>query len=218
MAQILIVTGVVAALLIFLSWWLTRGLTAGAPSKRQNFAEVLVELTEKGVIDIVGPHGKEYAAYIGTLFFYILFLNLFGLVPGFLAPTSSLSTTAALAIVTFFYVQWKGIKALGVKDYSLHFVGEPLWLAPLMFPLHIIGELAKPLSLALRLFGNIYGKDMVIIILLWFSVDLFMGFVPLQLPIIFLGVLVSALQALVFAMLSCIYLALITVHHGDDHH
>lgn len=216
--QIFLTTVVIVILMVILARRLTRSITADTPSKNQNFAEFLYEAWENIVIDIVGPHGREYVPYVATLFFYILFLNLFGLIPGFLAPTSALTTTAALAITTFFYVQWKGIKALGIGHYLMHYVGEPKWLGPLNVPIHVIGELAKPLSLALRLFGNIYGKDTVLIIFLWFSVDLLMGLVPLQLPIVVLGILVSAIQALIFAMLTCIYLAMITAHHAEEEH
>jgi F-type H+-transporting ATPase subunit a len=143
------------------------------------------------------------------------------------APTSSFATTIALGICTFFYVQYNAIKDGGLKNWVMHLVGQPLWMAPLMFPLHVMGELIKPISLASRLFGNIFGEDkllaaflgmgMMIIAALAHTPHPIVG-VPLHLPFFFLALLTSTIQALVFSLLAAIYIVLLLPHdEGHEH-
>jgi len=185
------------------------------PRGLQNFLEMIVEGLSNFVCGILGEEGKKYVPFLGTLFIYILCMNLFGLVPGMKSPSSSINTTAALAITVFVYVQYTGIRKLGVIGYLDHFAGRPrdiigIALVPLMFPLHIISELAKPLSLSVRLFGNILGEDVLIAVFVGLGVGIvaFMNLplgVPIHFPFVFLAMLTSAVQALVFAALSTIY-------------
>ncbi len=192
------------------------------PRGLQNFMEMVIEGLNNFVCGILGKEGSNYVPFLGTLFIYILCMNLFGLVPGMKSPSSSINTTAALAITVFAYVQYTGVRKLGILGYLDHFAGNPrdpvgIALVPLMFPLHIISELAKPLSLSLRLFGNILGEDVLIAVFIGLGVTtvaflhLPVG-IPLQFPFIFLAMLTSVVQALVFASLSTIYFLMMLPH------
>ena len=168
---------------------------------------------------VIGEEGPRYAPLLGTYFTFILTMNLLGLVPGFLSPTASLSTTATLALSVFVFVQYFGVRAHGLAGYARHFIGDPWWLAPLNIPIHVVGELARPLSLALRLRGNIFGEDMAILIFIGLSaalVPLLHVPLPLQLPMLAFGVFGSVVQALVFTMLSAVYIGG-AVAHQEGH-
>lgn len=196
------------------------------PGPFQNAIEFLVEGFYDFFSSILGrENARRYTPFLGTLFFYILFMNWIGLVPLGHSPSTSWSTTAALAIIVFLYVQFIGIQKNGILGYLDHFAGQPRdaigWgMVILMFPLHIIGELAKPLSLSLRLFGNITGEDVLIAVFVGLGIAS-LSFInspvglPLQTPFILLGLLLSAVQALVFTLLSTIYILLMLPH--DEH-
>lgn len=169
------------------------------PKKGQNVFEVIVGGLENFMVDITGPEGRFFFPFIATVFLYILTCNLIGLVPGFFSPTANLNTTLSLAICTFLLTHFIGIKFHGPK-YIKQFMGPVWWLAPLMFPIELIGHLARVMSLSIRLFGNIFGKEMVLSILFMLA-----GLYLAPLPILFLGILVSFIQALVFMLLSIIY-------------
>ncbi len=169
------------------------------PKKGQNFFEVIIETLENFMVEITGPEGKFFFPFIATIFIFILAANLIGLVPGFNSPTANLNTTLSMALCTFIYTHIIGIKFHGAK-YIKHFLGPVWWLAPLMFPIEVIGHLARIMSLSVRLFGNIFGKEMVISILFMLA-----GLYLAPLPILFLGILVSFIQALVFMLLSIMY-------------
>jgi len=145
-----------------------------------------------------------------------------GMVPFFKSSTSAINTTAALAITVFLYVQYTAFRKLGPWGYLHHLMGSPkdvvTWvLAPLNLVIHLIGELAKPTSLALRLFGNVTGEDILIAAFVSLGI-MFMGMFgspigfPFHVPFIFLALLTSTIQALVFAMLSTIYFSLVMPH------
>lgn len=154
----------------------------------------------------------KYFSFIATTFLVILVCNLIGLIPGFLPPTEHLSTTLALGVFSFLYYNIKGCKEQGVLTYLAHFAG-PLWyLAILIFPIEIISNFIRPLSLALRLRSNMMGDHLVL--------SIFSGLAPLVVPIIFmiLGILVSFIQAYVFTVLSMVYISLATHHDHDEEH
>lgn len=155
----------------------------------------------------------KYYSFVATMFIVIFLSNMIGLIPGFLPPTESINTTMALGIFSFLYFNIKGCKELGTINYLKHFAG-PLWyMAILIFPIEIISTCIRPISLALRLYGNMYGDHMVL--------GTFSGLAPLLVPIVFmiLGMLVSFIQAYVFTMLSMVYVSLATAHHDHgDHH
>lgn len=195
------------------------------PGKLQNFVELLVEGMYNFIESILGKDARRYIPYLGSLFFYILLMNWIGMVPLGHSPSTSLNITASLALMTFLYAQYTGISRLGFGGYIHHLAGSPQdvvsWcMVPLMFPLHIIGELAKPFSLALRLFGNITGEDTLVAVFVGLGVAI-LAFspvgVPLQLPFYFLGLLLSTIQALVFTLLSSIYILLMLPHEEHAH-
>ncbi|MFT7621393.1 MAG: F-type H+-transporting ATPase subunit a [Myxococcota bacterium] len=161
--------------------------------------------------DMMGDkHARRFFPIIASLFFFILVSNLLGLFPGFLNATDNFNTTLALALIPFVLTHVWGVKEHGVVAYLKHFAGPMLALAPLMFIIEIISHLARPISLAIRLMGNMYGDHAVL--------GAFMGFgllfVPL--PVMVLGTIVCCVQALVFSLLSIVYIAM-AVEHADDH-
>jgi F-type H+-transporting ATPase subunit a len=178
-------------------------------------------------VGVIGPHGRKYIPLIMTVYLLILFSNLIGLV-GLGAPTAWLGFTLGLAIVVVFYVQYEGIRVNGPLGYIKHFFGPslgmkwwtglPIFIALLMFFIEVVSEVAKNFSLSLRLQGNISGEHMVsktfgdmVPLTETFSL-------PVQTPLVLLGVFVCLVQALVFTMLSCVYLSLFTSHEGDEAH
>lgn len=196
------------------------------PRGMQNVFEIIYEWLDEFVCGIMGPIGKDYIALVGTAFIYVFTLNAVGLIPGVLSPTANLHCTAGLAISIVLYVHYQAIARTGFRAWFRHLMdidNVPLGMTPLMFIIHSIGEfLAKPLSLACRLFGNIYGEDQVIINLTALGITIFQSTyipLPLQLPLMIFGIFTSAVQALVFSMLTTIYLATFLSHadHGDDH-
>ena len=199
------------------------------PGPLQNVAELAVEKLYDFVVGILGPkHGRRFFPFLATLFVYILAMNLFGLIPFMDSPTSSLNITFALGLTVFVYAQWVGIRSLGPVGYVDHLMGSPRnltgWiLVPLMLPIHVLGELAKPISLSCRLFGNIFGEDMLMVAFATLGVSMLaFAHLPIGLPMhaIFypLALLTSALQALVFTVLSTIYILLMLPHDEHEHH
>ena len=186
----------------------SRSLRLRNPSRFQAFLEFCVSSLDGFVRSIVGEHAKSLTPVIGTFFLFILTLNLFGLIPGFVSPTKDINTTVTLALFAFLLVQYYGIRIQGPKNYIKHFFGDPIWLAPIMLPIHIIGELAKPLSLSIRLFGNIFGEETVIAILVLIVTSVLGNMlIPLQFPMMLFAIFGSLIQALVFSMLVSIYIA-----------
>jgi len=178
-----------------------RGSLALVPRGTQNFLEVMVESLLKISEENIGHHwGKYFFPLIGTVGLYILVCNFMGLIPGFTAPTSNINTTASMAVPVFLATHYYGIKVHGVK-YIKHFLGPIVWLAPMMFIIEFIGHLVRPVTLSVRLFGNMIAKHMIL-----FALGLL---APLIIPvaILGLGVLVSLIQAFVFVLLTSLYLA-----------
>ncbi|MFZ0449843.1 MAG: F0F1 ATP synthase subunit A [Desulfatiglandaceae bacterium] len=169
------------------------------PGKGQNVFEVIVEGLEKFMVEITGPEGKFFFPFIATIFLFILICNLIGKIPGFASPTANYNTTLSMAILTFLYTHYIGIKCHGFK-YIKHFFGPVWWLAPLMFPIELVGHVARVMSLSIRLFGNIFGEEMVFGIVVTLA-----GLYLAPLPLLFLGLLVSFIQALVFMLLAIMY-------------
>ena len=164
----------------------------------------------------IGPTGRNYLPLIATLGIFILCGNYMCLVPGLMSPTSSINVTLGCALTTWVYYHGQGIKAQGPIGYIKHFwapPGAPLWIGFLYFPIEIISHSARVMSLSLRLFGNIFGEEMVILIL--FSLIPF--FAPL--PMMVLSLITGGLQAFIFVLLSIIYLqgAVAVEHHDDEH-
>lgn len=192
-------TWFVMLLLTLLAFIVSRGIKE-VPSGWQNLMESVVGGIENLIHETMGPKGKTYFPLIATLALFILVSNLIALVPGFYPPTANLNTNAAMALTVFSMTHIIGVKEHGVA-YLKHFMGPILVLAPLIFIIEIIGHLARPLSLSLRLFGNMYGHEIVLMI--------FFALVPFLLPIpmMLMGVLIAFIQAFVFTLLSMIYIA-----------
>lgn len=169
------------------------------PTKGQNFLEMIVEGLENFMVDITGPEGRAFFPFICTIFLYVLVCNLLGLIPGFVSPTANINTTLSLALLTFVLTHAIGVKFHGA-EYLKHFLGPVMFLAPLMIIIESIGHLARIMSLSIRLFGNIMGKEKILGILFGLA-----GLYFAPLPILFLGLLVSFIQALVFMLLSIVY-------------
>ena len=197
--------GIVIVLLVLLSFIGTRRLSR-IPSGLQGLLELAVGGIESLTLEITGPEGRRFVPFIGSLFIYIAVMNLFGLVPGFASPTANLNTTVGLALTVFLVVQFYGFRLRGLS-YVRHFTGDIWPLAPLMLPIHIVGELARPLSLALRLYGNVSGEDIVILSLIAVGAKLLVPYIPYQLPMILLAAFTSIVQAMIFAVLAAVYLA-----------
>lgn len=203
-----------------LTWAASRRATL-VPGKLQNFVELLVEGLVSFCEGILGPeYGRRFAPFLGTLFLYIWVMNLSALIPGYRSATANLNTTAGLALCVFIYVQATAFRLLGVKGYFHHMVGSPdsavSWVVGLLliFPVHLMGEFIKPMSLSLRLFGNITGEDA----LMASFVQMGLGGLPLQLFAKGLALIFSTIQALVFTTLTAIYLALVLPHHEAEGH
>ncbi|MBI3755242.1 MAG: F0F1 ATP synthase subunit A, partial [Deltaproteobacteria bacterium] len=167
----------------------------------QSVAELIVEGIKNFVEETMGQHGKKYFPLIATFGIYILISNFLGLIPGFLPPTANLNTTVGLAIIVFCATHIIGVKEHGIK-YMRHFIGPVWWLAPLMIPIEVISHFVRPVSLSLRLFGNMMGHELIVGILV--------VLMPLAYPLLALstalGVLVVFIQAFIFSLLSMMYI------------
>lgn len=185
--------------LALLSFFATRRLDI-YPGKLQNVMEAVLGNIDTFLTDTMGHEGRRFFPLIATLALYILSCNLLGLLPGFESPTSNINTTASVAIVVFFMTHIVGVKVHGAK-YLKHFMGPIWWLSPLIFVIEIIGHFARPLSLTMRLFGNIKGEDIVLAVVIL----LVPALVPL--PVFFLMMFTSLIQTVVFMLLSMMYIA-----------
>ncbi|HOX26812.1 MAG TPA: F0F1 ATP synthase subunit A [Candidatus Krumholzibacteria bacterium] len=217
-----------------------RSLRDRDPTRRQIFAELVIGGLYGMFRDILGDRARRFAPYLGTLFIFILCNNLFGLVPlGHSSTASFVNTTLGLGLCTFLYVQYVGIRENGLGGYLYHFAGQPKsgleWaFAIMIFPLELMGELIKPISLSLRLFGNIFGEDTLIAVMVILGVQLmdvllrFCGLdaltpwfpgLPFQFPFYAIALIGSTVQALVFTLLSTIYISLMLPHgHEEEAH
>ena len=191
-------TWLVMAILILLGWLGTRKISL-VPGKVQNFLEIIVNGMEDFVVANMGEQGRQVFPLLITLFIFILFANFVGLIPGCMAPTANLNTNAAMALSVFVFYNYIGLREHGSK-YVKHFTGPIPLLMPLMLPIELLSHLARPLSLTVRLFGNIFGEELVLM--------LFFMLLPIvaTLPIYFLYGLADTIQAFIFFMLSMIYL------------
>ncbi|MXV74905.1 F0F1 ATP synthase subunit A [Candidatus Poribacteria bacterium] len=199
----------------------TRKLKRIPEGKGQTLLEVFVG----GIMDffggILGDHGKKYVPFVGSFFIFILFLNYLGVIPGLQPPTADLNTTLALGITAVLGVQIIAIKENGIGGYLKHLAGNPPWLGVLMFPLEVVAQLSRAGSLAVRLFGNIFGEKAVVIELTKLGLIVLIAdaipIIPVQVPMLFFGLFAGFLQAFVFTILTSIYIVLFIEHHDDAH-
>lgn len=208
-----VATAVVVAGLILLFSLVARmalgtGEKAIEPADRfsiKGFTEVLIEFIAGLSEMVIGEHGRKFVPMFAAIFIYIWFNNLAGLIPGMTPATDNLNTTVALGVFSFLVYNYYGFKEHGIA-YLKHFLGPVLWMAPLMLVIEIISHLVRPLSLGLRLQGNMMGDHTVL--------SIFLDLVPVVVPAVFyaLGVFVCSMQAFVFTMLSMIYVSMATSH------
>jgi F-type H+-transporting ATPase subunit a len=195
--ETILFTWLVMALLVFFGWLSARHLSMDPPlSRSQNLFEAIIVYMQSQIREIAQMNPDRYLPFSGTLFLFISAANLLDIVPGYRTPTSSLSTTTALAICVFFAVPIYGIMQSGLVNYLKHYL-EPTIL---MLPFHIIGEFSRTLAMAIRLFGNMMSETMLIAILLTIA--------PLFLPVLLqlLGLLIGQVQAYIFAVLATVYI------------
>jgi F-type H+-transporting ATPase subunit a len=180
---------------------LRSSLSVARPGKFQQIFELIYEFIEGQTNDLVGHAGQPYLAFFGMLFIFVLFANLIGLIPGFEAPTMYPYVPAGCAVATFLYYNLVGIQVKGLWNHLKHFAGPVLWLAPLMVVIEIVGNLARPLSLTLRLYANMYAGEAV--------TSVFLGLTYLVVPALFMAlhVFVALLQAYIFMALTMVYVA-----------
>lgn len=191
---------IIIGLAIF-SVLLTRRLTL-VPGQAQSLIELAMNAFLNMVDENMGHKGRKYFPFVMTIAVCIFVSNAIGLIPGLLPPTANLNTTAGLALVVFFATHVIGFKEHGVK-YVKHFIGPIWWLVPLILPLEIIGHLARPLSLSLRLFGNMMGHEQIVMVLL----ILMPAAYPLLALSTVMGVVVIFLQTFIFSLLTMLFIA-----------
>ena len=199
-------------ILILVGWRIRRSLSQSKdpliPEPRfsvRNIFEIVVQAILGQLHAIIGHGGEKYLPLIGGLFIFIFFCNILGVIPGFVPATDNINTNVAMSLMVFLVYNYLGFKEHGIK-YLKQFAGPVLWLAPLMFVIELLSHVFRPMSLSIRLFGNMFGDHMVL--------SIFSGLVPLVVPIIFmiLGIVVSLIQAFVFSVLSAVYIALAVSH------
>lgn len=198
-----VTTWVMMAVLFLIAFICTRSLTLVPKKGRQHFIELFVLFIWSVLENAMGREGRRFLPLVGTLFIFILFLNMAWFIPGLMPPTMDISTTAAFGVTTIITVQLLGIKNRGAGKYLKHFISP----SPVLAPLNLVEELVKPVSLSLRLYGNMFGEKMVVSILA-ILVPLILP-VPVQL----LGVLMAFIQAFVFTLLTTTYIATMAYGH-----
>jgi F-type H+-transporting ATPase subunit a len=194
-----LVMEVLVVVLIMVTVALVRGrLSAENPGKLQQVFELIYDFIANTISEVGVHHGERFIYYIGTIFIFILSMNLIGLVPGLAAPTNYIPVTVGLAIPTFLYYNGVGFKAHGI-GYLKQFAGPVAWLAPLMIPIELISHFVRPLSLSVRLYGNMFAGEQV--------TGIFLKLTFLVIPIVFmlLHVFVAIVQTYVFTLLTTIY-------------
>ena len=188
-----------AAIIIFSL--VLKGSLRLVPGKAQAITELILDTFVGLSEEMMGHKGKKFVPFIFTFFIFILVSNIFGLIPGLAPPTANLNTTLALALIVFVTTHIIGVKEHGL-GYFKHFLGPIWWLAPLMLFIEIFSHIARPVSLSMRLFGNMMGHEMLVLVLL--------VLMPYAYPLLafatVLGVLVVVIQALVFAILAMAYI------------
>ena len=194
--ETVVTTWGIMAVLVLPAFLLTRRLHP-SPGKLQAAIEAIVGIIERAIEDVAPGHARTLLPFIGTLWIFIVIANLIGLIPGLHSPTRDLSATAALAILVFLSVHWYGIRFEGLRAYLRHYLAPN----PIMLPFHLLNELTRTLTLAVRLFGNIMSLELTALIVL-----LAAGFL-VPVPILMLHVIEALVQAYIFGMLALIYIA-----------
>jgi F-type H+-transporting ATPase subunit a len=176
------------------------------PNPAQQIAEMIHEFTGGQGEQIIGHGYERFQAFVTCIFLFVVLNNFLGLVPGLETPTGDPSVPLGIALLTFLYYNFHGVRVQGVVGYLKHFAGPLWWIAPLLFPIEIISHLARVMSLTIRLYANMLASDLVALV--------FFSLVPVAIPAIFLGLhfAVSIIQAYIFMVLSLIYLSMAVAH------
>lgn len=196
----------VVALILILFAVLRSRLSVDNPGKLQHLFELMYGFIKGQTNETIEHRGDRFIPFFGTLFIFILFMNLIGVIPGFESPTMNASVPAGLAIATFLFYNWAGFREQGVGKYLAHFAGPMPLLAPLMVPIELISHIARPLSLSIRLYANMFAGEQVTLT--------FLSLTYLVIPGVFMGlhVFVSFLQAFIFMLLTMIYVSGAVAH------
>lgn len=207
---------VLAALFSLLLIWILkpRKLSVDEPGYGQLTLETGVLAVRDMLVDNVGPHGVKYLPVIGTFGALILISNLMGLVPGLMSPTAATSVTFALGISSFVYYNAIGISENGLGGHLRHFMGPIIWLAPLMFVIEMISNFVRPMSLGIRLFGNLFGDEQILGTISGLALH---GFL-LPVLIMPLSLFVAFMQTFIFVLLSILYISEVSHHHEEHGH
>jgi F-type H+-transporting ATPase subunit a len=196
----------IAAVIMLVFALLKRRLSADHPGKTQQTFELIYEFIDSQGREQVEHHSDRYFSFFGTIFIFVLFANLVGVIPTLESPTMYPSVPLGCALAVFLYYNYMGIREVGIGGYLKHFAGPVLWLSPLMIIVEIVSHLARPMSLTIRLFANMYAGEQITMVFLGLT---FLGF-----PAIFMGlhVFVSLIQAYVFMVLTMLYVGAATAH------
>lgn len=196
----------VVAIILALFAFVRSRFSVDKPGKLQLTFEGIYNFVTGQARDAVEHGSSKYAAFFGTIFIFILFMNLIGIIPGFESPTMTPAVPAGLAVSVFLYYHWAGLREQGAAKYMAHFAGPMPWLAPLMVPIELISHFARPLSLTIRLFANMFAGERVTMT--------FLSLTYLAIPAVFMGlhVFVAFLQAFIFMLLAMIYVGGAVAH------
>ncbi len=199
--EILVVAGLIAFFAI-----VRLTLSVEHPNPAQQVAELIHEFTGSNAEQIIGHGYERFQAFVTCIFLFVVLNNLLGLIPGIDTPTSFPVVPLGIAVLTFLYYNFHGLREQGVVGYLKHFAGPVWWIAPLLFPIEIISHCARMMSLTIRLYANMFASDLVTLV--------FFSLFPLAIPALFLGLhfAVSLIQAYVFMLLAMIYLSQAVAH------
>ena len=184
-------------------------LSVEKPGSMQHLAEMIHGFVDEQAQSVMGHHGYEsHLPFVTTILMFVLLCNIIGLLPGIETPTASPVVPLGIALVTFFYYNYHGVRAQGPIGYLKHFMGPVIWIAPFIFPIEIISNLTRVMSLTVRLYANMFASDLLTLV--------FFSLVPIGIPVIFLGLHlgVALIQSYVFMLLTMIYLGEATAHEG----
>jgi F-type H+-transporting ATPase subunit a len=188
--------------LVSFSLWARRRFSVENPTKVQHVLEVVLDAIQGLMKEVIGKQTRKFLPLIGTLAIYILLGNIIGLIPGFLSPTSNLNVTASCAICVFIYYNYQGIRTHGLVKYLKHFAGPVWWLSWLLFPVEIVSHMARPFSLSMRLFGNIFAEELIVS-----SLNKYIFPFLASVPVMFLALFASTIQAFIFILLTMVYIS-----------
>jgi F-type H+-transporting ATPase subunit a len=198
---------ILVALIVILIFSIARrGFSVDNPTRLQLVLEGLVNFISGQGSQMVTHGVQRYVPFFGTLFLFVLLCNLIGILPSFESPTMFPPVPLGCALGTFFYYNFVAVRDVGALQHLKHFAGPVWWLSPLMFPIEVISHLARPLSLTIRLYANMFAGELVFLV--------FLGLVPLFIPVIFMALhtFVAFLQAYIFVLLTMMYVGEAVAH------